>query len=132
MAPSRWFRREGPFVGTHCALENSSDQLRRRVANTRGALVMQLTGALQHEFNRLILRLALACLRKYYAVVSALDLGALLPQPVNGQSRSKGQDFAQYPVSHEPRANAEGHLKRYQYQQPAAGKGFPVYRGQGT
>jgi hypothetical protein len=30
MVPSRWFRREGPFVGAHYALENGPDQLRRR------------------------------------------------------------------------------------------------------
>jgi hypothetical protein len=30
MVPSRWFRRECPFVGTHYALENGPDQLRRR------------------------------------------------------------------------------------------------------
>jgi hypothetical protein len=32
MVPSRWFSREGPFVGAgaHCALESASDQLRRR------------------------------------------------------------------------------------------------------
>jgi hypothetical protein len=32
MIPSRWFRREGPFVGAHYALENGSDQLRRRAS----------------------------------------------------------------------------------------------------
>jgi hypothetical protein len=30
VVPGRWFRREGPFVGAHYALENGSDQLRRR------------------------------------------------------------------------------------------------------
>jgi hypothetical protein len=36
MVPSRWFSREGLFVGTHCALENGSDQLRRRGGRGRG------------------------------------------------------------------------------------------------
>ena len=31
MVPSRWFSREGPFVGAHYALEIASVQLRRRV-----------------------------------------------------------------------------------------------------
>jgi hypothetical protein len=30
VVPSRWFSREGPFVGAHDALENASDQLGRR------------------------------------------------------------------------------------------------------
>ena len=32
MVPSRWFSREGPFVGARYALEIASVQLRRRVA----------------------------------------------------------------------------------------------------
>jgi hypothetical protein len=35
MAPSRWFSREGPFVGARYALEIASVQLRRRAARSR-------------------------------------------------------------------------------------------------
>jgi hypothetical protein len=34
MVPSRWFSREGPFVGAHYALEIASVQLRRRATTT--------------------------------------------------------------------------------------------------